>query len=397
MSISRRTLFRNLGAAAIAGAAAPALRGLPIAAAELVLPGNAAPAPPLVSTRNGVSEPILLNLNENPYGPSEKVLAILRDYSSVGNRYPHTEYDTLIDKLAAIHRVKREQIVLGCGSSEILSMAATAFLKNGKKLVQAAPTCSSLGTLAQRVAVEVTNVPLNKRYEHDLPAMLVRAVSSGPASTGFVYIVNPNNPTGTITPRKDIEAFLAELPANIPVLIDEAYHHYVMPNASYESFLDCPVNDPRVIVSRTFSKIYGLAGMRIGYAIAAPEVVKRLAAGFPVWSVSGVSAHAASAALDDVDYVYLTVKRNTDDRQEFLNQVNARMLRTIDSQTNFLMVNPMRPPHEVVDHFKKHNILIGPEYPVLERYIRVSLGTPTEMQEFWRVWDLMPPATTMAM
>jgi histidinol-phosphate aminotransferase len=221
VSISRRTLFRNLGAAAIAGVAAPALRGLPIAAAELVLPGNTAPVPRLASTRSGVSEPILLNLNENPYGPSEKVLAILRDYSSVGNRYPHTEYDTLIDKLAAIHRVKREQIVLGCGSSEILSMAATALLKNGKKLVQAAPTCSSLGTLAQRVTVEVTNVPLNKRYEHDLPAMLVRAVSSGPASTGFVYIVNPNNPTGTITPRKDIEAFLAELPANIPVLIDE--------------------------------------------------------------------------------------------------------------------------------------------------------------------------------
>src|SRR4029077_4549998 len=208
-------------------------------------------------------------------------------------------------KLAAIHRVKREQIVLGCGSSEILYMAVTAFLKNGKKLVEAAPTCSSLGTLAQRVAVEVTNLPLNKRYEHDLPAMLVRAVSSSPASTGLVYIVNPNNPTGTITPRKDIEAFLAELPANIPVLIDEAYHPYVMPSASYESFLDCPVNDPRVIVSRTFSKIYGLAVLRIGYAIAAPEVVKRLAAGFPGWSVSGVSAHASSAALDDVDYVRL--------------------------------------------------------------------------------------------
>jgi histidinol-phosphate aminotransferase len=137
--------------------------------------------------------------------------------------------------------------------------------------------------------------------------------------------------------------------------------------------------------------------MRIGYAVATPEIAKRLAAGFPRLSVSVVSARAASAALDDVDYVHLGAKRNTDDRQEFLNQVNARMLRAIDSQTNFVMVNPMRPPDEVIEHLKKANIFIGPRYPVLDKYIRVSLGTPDEMQAFWRVWDLMPPTGKMAM
>ena len=393
MHISRRNLLRNLGTGAIVGAAVPALRGWPIApATEAALWGNSAPVPQRADGPAPV-DPILLNRNENPYGPSEKVLGVLRESAAIGNRYPRTEYDTLTDKLAALHKVKHEQIVLGCGSGEILCMAAAAFLGSGKKLVQAAPTFPALGKLAQGAGREVADVPLNKRYEHDLGVMLDRARTSA----GLVYIVNPNNPTGTITPRKEIEAFVGKLPSNVTVLIDEAYHHFASPSASYESFLDRPIGDPRVIVCRTFSKIYGLAGMRIGYAAATPEIAKRLAAGFPSWSVSVVSARAASAALDDVDYVRLGVKRNADDRQEFMNQVNARMLRAIDSQTNFVMVNPMRPPDEVIEHLKKNNILIGPKYPVVDKYIRVSLGTPSEMQAFWRVWDLMPTTGKMAM
>src|SRR5260370_949229 len=392
MALSRRNLLRNLGAGAIVGAAAPALRAFPLApATEAALWGNAAAAPqPGVAT---AADTILLYRNENPYGPSEKVLAVLRDSAASGNRYPRTEYDTLVDKIAALHKVKREQIVLGCGSGEILCMAAMAFLKPGKTLVEAAPTFPALGKLAQTAGIEVADVPLNKMFEHDLPTMLDRANSSA----GLVYIVNPNNPTGSPPPHKDMDAFLANPPASIPVLVDEAYHHFAAPGGAYESFLDRPVNDPRLIVARTFSKIYGLAGMRIGYAVATPEMAKRLPAGFPNWSVSVVSARAASAALDEVDYVRLGIKRNTDDRQEFMNQVNARMLRAIDSQANFVMVNPMRPPDEVIEHLKKNHILIGPKYPVLDKYIRVSLGTPSEMQAFWRAWDLMPATGKMAM
>ena len=389
MPLSRRNFFRNLGVAAVAGAAAPTLRSMPLPAGlEETLWGNSAPAAGSVAV-----EPILLYRNENPYGPSEKVLGVLRESAAAGNRYPRTEYDTLLDKLAALHSVKREQIVLGCGSGEILCMAAMAFLKPGKKLVEAAPTFPALGKLAQTGGIEVADVQLNKRYEHDLSAMLDRVGSN----TGLVYIVNPNNPTGTLTPRKDIEAFIAKLPAGATVLIDEAYHHFVAPGADYESFLDRPIADPRVIVARTFSKIYGLAGMRIGYAVATPENAKRLAAGFPSWSISVVSARAAAAGLDDLDYVRLGVKRNTDDRQEFMNQANARMLRCIDSQTNFVMMNPQRPPDEVIAHLKKRNILIGPKYPALDKYIRISLGKPDEMKIFWQAWDELPPASKMPM
>ena len=382
MPLSRRNFFRNLGVGAIAGAAVPALRGLSLPPGlEESLWGNSAPAAGLVTL-----EPILLYRNENPYGPSEKTLNVLRESAAAGNRYPRTEYDTLLDKLAALHKVKRDQIVLGCGSGEILCMAAMAFLKPGKKLVEAAPTFPALGKLAQTTGIEVADVPLNKRYEHDLPTMLDRAASN----TTLVYIVNPNNPTGSLTPRKDIEAFIAKLPAGVTVLIDEAYHHFVTPGADYESFLDRPIGDPRVIVARTFSKIYGLAGMRIGYAVATAENAKRLAAGFPAWSISVVSARAASAALDDLDYVRVGLKRNTDDRREFMRQASARNLHPIDSQTNFVMMNPQRPPDEVIAHLKSRNILIGPKYPALDKYVRISLGKPEEMKIFWSAWDELP-------
>src|SRR5438270_6528936 len=172
MSISRRNFFRNLGVGAMAGAAAPSLRGFSLShATELELWGNSVSASPTGDTATA-AEPILLYRNENPYGPSDKVLAVLRDSVSHGNRYPRTEYDTLIDKLAALHHVKREQIVLGCGSGEILCMAANAFLRPGKKLVEAAPTFPALGKLAQAAGLEVADVPLNKTYQHDLPTML---------------------------------------------------------------------------------------------------------------------------------------------------------------------------------------------------------------------------------
>ena len=388
MSISRRKFFSQLGAGAIAGAAAPALRALPLPPAmEMALWGNSAPAAAGVPGEVRGAEPVLLYRNENPYGPSEKVLKVLRDSASAGNRYPRTEYDTLIDKLAALHKVKREQIVLGCGSGEILCMAAMAFLGPGKKLIFPAPTFPALGNLAKASGTEVVEVPLGKNYEHDLIGMLRHC----DAASDLVYICNPNNPTGSITPRKDMELFMTRLTSRTFILVDEAYHHFASPDSGYDSFLDDPFPNSHLIVARTFSKVFGLAGMRIGYAVASPEIAKRLAAGFPTWSISVLAARAASAALDDVEYVRLGVQRNSDDRQEFMKQAAARKLFVIPSQTNFVMLDPQRPPDDVIAHLKKHNILIGPKYPALDKYIRVSLGKPEEMKIFWQAWDQMSP------
>ncbi|HTC93548.1 MAG TPA: histidinol-phosphate transaminase [Terriglobales bacterium] len=380
MAISRRNLLSRLAAGAMTGAAVQALGGLSFADGPLA---------PRVSSP---SEPIFLCSNENAYGPSDKVLAVMREASSGCNRYPRAEYDSLQNKIAALHRVKPEQVVLGCGSSEILRLATTAFLGPGKRLVQASPTFPLPGDSARSVGAEVVSVPLNRMYEHDLDAMLART----DASTGLVYICNPNNPTGTLTARKDIETFIGKLPPKTIVLIDEAYHHFAGESSTYASFVDHPVDDGRVMAVRTFSKIYGLAGMRVGYAVAPLEIALRLSKDRLQLGISVLSAKAASAALDDFPYMLTTVKRNANDRQEFMNQVNARMLRALDSHTNFVMMNPLRSTDEVFAHLKKNNILVAPPIPAMNKYICVSLGTPAEMLAFWRIWDLMP-AQKMAM
>ncbi len=338
------------------------------------------------------SGPVLLNHNENAFGPSEKVQAVIREATAVSCRYPRGEYDSLRMMLAELHKVKPEQIVLGSGSSEILRMAGAAYLGPSKKLVVANPAYPSLGNYAEANGIQVVRIPLTKTQEHDTEAMLARVDSS----TGLVYVCNPNNPTGTLTPRKKIESFISKLPVDVMILIDEAYHHFVSATSAYRSFLDHPLDDPRVIVARTFSKIYGLAGLRVGYSVSSKEVASRLSAFGLLNGVTIVSAKAAMAALDDTAYVRMAAKRNADDRQEFMNQVNARMLRAIDSHANFVLLNPLRPVSEVLAHLEKNNVLVAPPIPAMEKYIRVSLGTPAEMREFWRVWDLMP-AGNMAM
>ena len=183
---------------------------------------------------------------------------------------------------------------------------------------------------------------------------------------------------------------MRKLPATTRVLIDEAYHHYVTPSAGYASWLDRSPADPRVIVTRSFSKIHGLAGLRIGYAVAVPETARLLRLHELEDSVNVVSAMAALIALNDDEHVRTSLARNADDRQEFFNEANARMLRVIDSQANFVMLNSGRPAAPIVEHFRKHNVVLPRPFAGFEHYIRVSLGTPEDMRTFWRVWDLMP-------
>jgi histidinol-phosphate aminotransferase len=234
--------------------------------------------------------------------------------------------------------------------------------------------------------VRLVSVPLAKDYSHPLDAMAAGARSSA----GLVYICNPNNPTGTLTRRQDIEAFLRSLPASVYVLVDEAYHHYVSDSADYASFIDRPIDDARIIVIRSFSKMYGLAGLRIGYGIASADTVRRLARHQLGAEVNVLAARAASGALDDLEHLAVSAARNADARQEFFNQANARMLRVIDSHTNFVMLNVGRPAAPVVEHYRAHHIVLPVPFAGFETHLRVSLGTEPEMRECWRVWDLLP-------
>jgi histidinol-phosphate aminotransferase len=331
---------------------------------------------------------IHLDNNENAYGPSSRTLEAIRAALTRVNRYPAIQVEELTEKIASFHGVNAEQVLLGCGSTEILRMACHAYLGPGKQLLQSTPTFEALEFYARSVGAEVMSLPLTHEFAHDLQGMLGKIASS----TTLVYICNPNNPTGSITPRKGLEDFISKLPSTVFVLIDEAYHHYAGQSSMYASFIDNPVNNSRVIVIRTFSAVYGLAGLRLGYGVASPETARQMRRFSTIDNINGIIAQAAMAALADKESVENYVKRNTDDRQEFFNQAMARMLKPIDSHTNFVMMNTNRPAKQVIEHFRQHGIMIGSNIVGMEHYIRVSLGTPTEMREFWRVWDQLPNA-----
>ncbi|HKS75402.1 MAG TPA: histidinol-phosphate transaminase [Terriglobales bacterium] len=330
---------------------------------------------------------IRLDSNENAYGPSAKVEDAIKSAAAAANRYPGAEHDRLAEAIAAVHRVKREQVLCGCGSTEILRLAAFAFLGNGKQLIQASPTFEAMEHYARAAGSTVTSVPLTPAFAHDLDAMLARATPSA-----MVYICNPNNPTASLTPRKDLENFIRKLPASNYVVIDEAYHEYAGTSGMYASFIDRPLEDERVIVTRTFSGIYGLAGLRLGYAVGSPTTMQLLRKFSAEDNINVIAARAAAAALDDVDGVNDFVERNANDRQEFFNQAMARALKPIDSHANFVMMNTFHPTDEVIEHFHQNKILIGRRFAPMDTYIRVSLGLPEEMREFWRAWDLLPYA-----
>ena len=338
------------------------------------------------TSREGI--PVILNSNENPYGPFASVQRELAATLGMVNRYPDDQYDALWQVIGKLHGVRPEEITLGAGSTDILRMAAQAFCSRSRRLITAAPTFEALAMYAQRNGSAVTQVPLRADFSHDLDAMLAKIDSS----TDLVYICNPNNPTGSITPRAEIEAFIAKVPQHAYVLVDEAYHHFAVGASGYESFADKRVDDPRVIVARTFSKIYGLAGLRVGYAVGTAETIDRLST-FSVFDTPNVlAARAATAGLSDPAALASAVKRSNADRDEFLRQAASRKLKSIPSSANFVMFETGRPIRALIEQFKQHDVLIGRPFPPYEKHARISLGTPDEMKAFWKAWDSITAA-----
>ena len=379
--ISRRSLFRQLGAGAAATLSIPSL-----ARAASAGTGSA-------SDSSVTAGPVRLHKNENALGPSAAVIAAIRTAgASVMSRYPDTPDAELRRRLAVHHNVSVDQIVLGCGSDDVLGLVVKTF-GSGRHVIVADPTYEGFVERARRSGAEIVRVPLRSDYAHDLDAMLARA----DGSTGLVYICNPNNPTGSVTRRRDLESFIAKLPASVIVVMDEAYHHYVGGSSDYASFIDRPLNDRRVIVTRSFSTVHGLSGLRVGYAVASSQTAAHLEASGLTNNLNAIAAVAAVTALDDTAYVDAMARRNANDRQEFYNQANARMLRVVDSHANFVLLNTGHPADDMVAHFRKNGVLVAGPFPSFGKHIRVSMGSPEEIREFWRVFDLLPPSHVMTM
>ncbi|HEY6070473.1 MAG TPA: aminotransferase class I/II-fold pyridoxal phosphate-dependent enzyme, partial [Chthoniobacterales bacterium] len=307
-SISRRHFAQLLGI----GAAAAIVRPRITIAKET----TTVPAP----TKPGM---VRLSANENPYGPSAHAHEAMKNAHGVCNRYPDEANDVLIDKIAKINNCAREQVVLGDGSSEILKLCAETFTGPTQgKLVAADPTFEALLEYSKGVGAEVVKVPLTSSYAHDLEKM------GAAAQKGLIYICNPNNPTASITPKNDLQDFIAKTSPETMILVDEAYFHYA-DSPDYESVIPLVKDHPNLLVARTFSKIYGMAGLRCGYCVAQPDTIKKMH-GFQMWdSVNIMALAAASASLDDEAQVTNGRKMNSEAKSYTLAELEKMGLKSI--------------------------------------------------------------------
>jgi len=321
--------------------------------------------------------------NENAYGPPEAVMRAMNDAWKYGNRYAAPD-GGLVDAIAEHHKVKPENVLLGCGSSEILKVVDDAFLPDHKLVVGVEPTYNTVYQYATNSKAKAIALPLTKTYDADMHA-IIHATKLNARDVGLVYICNPNNPTGRIVSKQDIKLLLDSIPEDITVFIDEAYHHFV-DDPNYEPSIKYVTEGRRVIVARTFSKIAGLAGMRLGYAVAPTEIIDLLKPLVVSYNTSAVVKYGGVAALKDTTYEAKMKQLNKQVRDKAMNELKAMGYELIPSQTNFFMVNVKTDVTQVGEEFKKREILVGRKFPPMNEWLRVSVGTEDEMNRFMKAF-----------
>jgi histidinol-phosphate aminotransferase len=335
---------------------------------------------PAVQARRPAGLPddiIQLNSNENPYGPFEKALEAMTRSQTVAARYPDALEEEVREAIAQLHGVEPEQVILGCGSGEVLRMADMAFLGPGKKVVVAEPTFEAVLSYARVTRAEPIKVPLTADYRHDLTAMA--AVCND--CTGLLYVCNPNNPTGTIVTGDELEVFLGKVPASVTVLVDEAYHHFAE-DRRYASAFAWVGKQPNLVVVRTFSKIYGMAGMRLGYAVSTMENIRAMRAHM-VWNNGNAAVlEAALASLQDSEHLAAMRKRMNDTRRWLCRELEKDGRSYIPSEANFVMVDVGGDVAPVIEGFRERRLLVGRKFPSMGNWLRVSIGTEKEMETF---------------
>ena len=360
-SISRRHFAQLLGIGAATAIVRPRI--------TIAKQTETVPAP----TKAGM---VRLSANENPYGPSAKAHEAMKNTHPMCNRYPDEANDVLIDKIAKINNISRDHIVLGDGSSEILKLCAETFTGPTRgKLIAADPTFEALLEYSKACGAEVVKVPLTTSYAHDLEKM------GAAAQKGLIYICNPNNPTASITPKDDLRQFIAKTSPDTIILVDEAYFHYA-DSPDYESVIALVKDHSNLVVARTFSKIYGMAGLRCGYCVAQPETIKKMH-GFQMWdSVNVMALSAASASLDDDAQVTNGRKMNSEAKSYTLTGLEKMGYKSIPSHANFVMFDCNKPVVPIIKAMKDKNVAVGRLFPAYPNHMRLTIGKKSEMEAF---------------
>jgi histidinol-phosphate aminotransferase len=318
------------------------------------------------------ADAILINANENPLGPCAQACSAMADLGAKGGRYEFGLTQELVKTFAEIEGLKPEYVRAYAGSSEPLHYGVLAFTSPEKSLVMGDPAYEAPMRAAAYSKARLIKVPLTKNYAHD-----VKAMAGADPNAGVLYVCNPNNPTGTITSREDIEYALANKPKGSILLVDEAYIHF----SDAKPCLDLVAADKDVVVLRTFSKIYGMAGLRCGFAIARPDLLAKLE---PYgWNSMPVTAVvAAKTSLKHKGLVLERKKINTDIRNDVFSWLATNRYSFVPSESNCFMVDVKRPGKQFIEVMEAKKVYIGRVWPAWPTHVRVTVGTAPEMEAF---------------
>ncbi len=316
---------------------------------------------------------VLIDANENPLGPCQAARDAVAAIIPQGGRYSDNLTDDLVSTFAKQEGLNPDWVYCTAGSTPPLMLSVLAFTSPQKSYVTADP-CFETGMMMAGIAgARVVKVPLTKTYAHDVKAMLAAG-----SDAGVFYICNPNNPTGTLTPHSDVEYLVTNQPKDSIVLVDEAYIHLA---EAAPSALDLVKAGKDVIVLRTFSKVYGLAGLRCGLVIARPELLEKVVArGQNFMPVTAVVA--ATASLNDPTVVAERRRINATIRQQTFQWLDRNGYAYIPSEANHFMLDTKRPGQQVRDAMAKENVMIGRVWPIMPTCVRITVGTQEEMEKF---------------
>jgi histidinol-phosphate aminotransferase len=324
-----------------------------------------------------------LSSNENPFGPSEKALEAMTYAFKYSMRYGYPDNDVQ-RRIADAHEVPRDHTLMGAGSGEILDVVGLTWLAHDKKVVGVEPSYGSVYSHATGIDAETLLLPLEADYRQNIERM-VDVTNRNARDVGFVYLCNPNNPTGVTVTADEISYLLDNIPEDIPVLIDEAYHHFVE-DPAYEESLKYVREGRRVVIARTFSKIYGMAAMRIGFAIAPPDMIQEMRP-YSTGSVNALARWGAVASMEDQPAADRMLVHNKRLREQTISDLEGLGYECIPSQTNFFMVNLRQTVAPIRQAFRQRGVAVGRDFPPMLDYLRVSIGTEDEMGRFMNAFE----------
>lgn len=317
-----------------------------------------------------------LNFNENPYGPSDTVKSAVTNAFDSACRYPYLEIFDLVERIAQKEGVTSKHIVLTGGSTEGLKAAGLTYTPDGGEIIAADPTFQALMTYAENFGAYVHRVPVNQALEHDLDAMASRLNSR----TRMVYLCNPNNPTGTIIEKNRLVDFCASVEKKAIVFSDEAYYDFIT-EPDYPSMVALVKKDMNVIVSKTFSKVYGMAGMRIGYLVARPDIASRLKKSIMAMT-NMLAIYAAKAALEDDAFYKFSITKNWEAKQLLYKSLEDLKLNYVPSHTNFVFFESGRPIKTLQKQMLNERVAIGRPFPPFTNWARISTGKIDDVKLF---------------